>query len=52
MKKIILIIITSLLLTISMTGCSIEKNKDDCCQCKDCPQCDVCCSCKYPYLNK
>ena len=30
---------------------SVELDNNACCTCKDCPECDVCCSCSYPYLN-
>lgn len=57
MKKIILFVIFSCLL---LTGCNEQNERQNekkiveetCCECKDCPACDVCCSCEHPYLSK
>ena len=51
MRKILMILF-GMLIMISLTGCNKESKSSDCCECKDCPEYDVCCSCDNPYLNK
>ena len=49
MVIIIGIIIAVLVVTAQPTKMGGESG---CCECRDCPGCDVCCSCDHPYLDR